>query len=172
MSDLSNIDLIIKELNKKVEKVIRIRKIDGITVECSVKSGSKSDTGIKEINKICKELKLLPISTEKNKDKENIFALQFPELVPEYSETEIEDMYKLNFKWLLDNINSNDATITKHLIEENKEIFLKQSITMYYRSNVNQYKERLDDYLNNYDYRNKIEKLFNRYLDEYYSRSV
>lgn len=172
MSGLSNIDLIIKELNKKVEKVIRIRKIDGITVECSVKSGSKSDTGIKEINKICKELKLLPISTEKNKDKENIFALQFPELVPEYSETEIEDMYKLNFKWLLDNINSNDTTITKHLIEENREIFLKQSITMYYRSNVNQYKERLDDYLNNYDYRNKIEKLFNRYLDEYYSRSI
>lgn len=168
MSNLSNVDMIIKELNKKVEKIVRMRKLDGLTIECSVQASSKSDIGIKEINKLCKELKLMPISTEKNKDKDNVFALQFPELVPQYSEEEVESMYKDNFKWLLDNINSNDTTITKQLIEDNKELFLKQAITMYYRSNVNQYKEKLDDYLNNYDYRNKIGRLFDRYIDEYY----
>lgn len=168
MEDLLNIDLIIKALDKKVEKIVRMRKLDGITIECSVKANTKVDTGIKEANKLCKELKLLPIATEPNQAVSNIFALQFPELVPQYTEEDIERMYKDNFKWLLDNIHSNDTTITKQLIEDNKELLLKHAITIYYRSNVNQYKESIDDYLNKYEYRNKIGKLFDRYIDEYF----
>ena len=48
-----------------------------------------------------------------------------------------------------------------------KNIFVKQAILYYYRSNTNQYKEKVENLLNNLEYRNKIDSLYLQFLNDY-----
>lgn len=164
----NSVDDIRKYLKSNCKKVIRIKKYDGITLECAVESKTSAKEGIKEVNEICKQLKLLPISTEVNKEKPNIFLLQFPELVFEPDEETLQKLYKELFEWQLDLMHENNTSVSRQIVEDNSSVIIKQCIAMYYRAHCNQYKVRLDDLVKNYDYYLKIEHLFKVYLDEYY----
>lgn len=164
-----NIDMIIKALKEKSTTILKFTKLDGITIECVLDTNKKASEGIKEITTICKQLKISPISTEENPDKSNVFALQFPELVPEYTDKEIEKMYKSNFKWLLDGVMKSDTKhkVTLELLINYRDLFLKQAITTYCNSNINLYKDNIANYLNNSEYRSKINKIYLLYVQEY-----
>ena len=79
-------------------------------------------------------------------------------------------MYIANFKWLLDDATRNKKDITKEFILINKDKFTRMAIKTYVRSNVNRYKEKEENYLNNIEYRNKLNLLFTDYLDEYWNK--
>jgi len=166
---LTNMETILKAIKQKSKLVMKINKYDGITLECFTASGSDTKEAIKEINQICKELKLLPISTEPNKEAENIFALQFPELDIIYSDRQIEKMYQDNFKWLIDGIveYDNDKKLNREVLIKNKDIFVKQAILTYGRSNINPYKVDILERLNNIDYRKQIDVIYLNYIDKY-----
>lgn len=166
---LRNIDIILTTLQNKLTKISSSRKYDGITIECTLKSRSKYDTAKEEINTVCKELKLLPIQMEQNEENPKIFILQFPELNVEYTEEEITTMYISNFKWLLDDIMSKKAEVMpdKDLLIRSKDIYVRQAISIYCRCNINPYKDNINNYLNNLEYRTKIDNMYLEYLDKY-----
>lgn len=166
---LNNIEAIIKAFKKEKTSVMKYRKIDGITMECATQVSESADTGIKDITDLCKKYKLHPISAEKNKEKSNVFALQFPEMLPEYTDKELEKMYNNSFKWLLDGVMSSDTKhkVTTEVIMQYKAIFVKQAVTIHFNSNTNLYKEKIENYLNNKEYTAVVEKLFIRFANEY-----
>ena len=126
--------------------------------------------GAEEVKGIAKELSLRNYLTENSKLDSGKFILQFPEMTPYYTEAEIKKLYKANFKWLLDDSLSNKPDLTKPYILEHTGNYVKLAITTYYRSNVNQYKEKLEDYLNDIEYRQRLNALFRDYLDEYWDK--
>lgn len=167
--NLKNVDNIIKALKQDIKKIVKLTKFDGITIECSVQEDKKVDDGIKEINKLCEKLELRPIATEKSKEKNNVFIVQFPELIPEYTEAQIKKMYNLSFKWLLDNLIRNDKEhkVTPELLIKYKSLVVRKAIQIYCRSNINQYKEKLEDYLQDKKYVEKIDVLYYQFLETY-----
>lgn len=168
-NNLTNVESIIKELKCKVKGIDTMTKYDGITIICTKKYRYSFSNIQEQLNDICKELNLLPISLEQNEDDKSEFALQFPELKVEYTEDQITKMYKDNFKWLFDNVRSKKTEVIpgKQLLMESINVFVKQAISIYCRSNINPYKENIQDYLENVKYRADIEKLFYEYLIQY-----
>ena len=77
-------------------------------------------------------------------------------------------MYKDIFKFLLDTVNRNQETmIPKSQIIDYKDLYTKQTIEAFARSNVNPYYITKDDMLNDIDFRNHLDTLFLKYVDEY-----
>lgn len=169
-TNLTNVDVIIKELQKLCKQIKTFEKLDGITIECTVTNSKKLDNGIKEVTDVCKNLNLIQISIEKSSTKNTSFALQFPELNVYYSEDIITKMYEDNFKWLFDNImeKPQSVNIDKTFLLQNKDMLVKQAISTYCRSNINPYKENVKDYLNNTEYIRKISTIYILYLDKYW----
>ena len=168
---LNNIESIMEVICEKIKSdstLVSIRKYDGITIEF----GSINEEGREHLINIVKnvviELGLKNYVIEKRKDSLINFILQFPDMNPEYTEEEIETMYKSNFKWLLDDSLANKPDLTKKFIQDHTENYVKLAVTTFYRSNVNQYKVKLDDLLSDYKMRAKLNVLFLTYLDEYW----
>lgn len=173
---LNNIDEIYKEFAEKLQKSSIARKIDGITLECELKSKrTKFETAKTEIETLCEEYQLLPIEVEQNTENTQLFILQFPDLNPVYTEEEKEMMYNSTFKWLLDNaidktkmnISGLPTKITKQLLKDSSGSYIKLSINIFYNSGVNKYKQSEDSYLKDSDYVKSVEKLYLNYLDTY-----
>ena len=167
----NNIENIIKILKKENTNVIKYKKYDGITIECY----TPSDIDCKDdMTKIANTLSKnnIQFSMERNGKNKNIFITQFPELEPEYTEKQMEKMYKDIFKWLLDNVYENDMMkkVTKELILQYKDIYVKQAIMMYYKSNYNQYKIKQMDLLNDNNYKIKVSDYFKKYVEEYHNK--
>lgn len=164
---LRMLDLIQKELKNKCKKIIKFQKYDGISLECYVAQDTNIDDGISEIKKVCKSLKLNPINIEINKDKNNLFLLQFPEFVPEYTTKELEALYKDSYDRLIKDLKNNDVEhkVTKDLIIRNKSVFIKQAIISFYNSNTNKYKGTLKTYLQDEDIWKKAETFFDNYIE-------
>ena len=168
--DLRNMELIIKAIKSKSKSFKEIIKYDGITAEFTCKDKLDREECKQEVEDICKELNLKNFVLENSKEFVVKFILQFPDMTPIYTEEEIDDMYIANFKWLLDDSLRNKPDLTKQYIIDHTPNFVKLAVTTYYRSNVNQYKEKLEDYLNNTKYRQRLNILFITYLDEYWSK--
>lgn len=167
----NNIENIIKILKKENTNVIKYKKYDGITIECY----TPSDIDCKDdMTKIANTLSKnnIQFSMERNEENKNIFITQFPELEPEYTEKQMEKMYKDIFEWLLDNVYENDMMkkVTKQLILQYKDIYVKQAIMMYYKSNYNQYKVKQMDLLNDNQYKIKVSDYFKKYVEEYHNK--
>lgn len=168
--ELNNMEKIIKAIKGKTKNYKEILKYDGITIEFTCKDNYSRTEGAEEVKDIAKELSLKNYLTENSKLDSGKFILQFPEVTPYYTEAEIKKLYKANFKWLLDDSLSNKPDLTKPYILEHTGNYVKLAITTYYRSNVNQYKEKLEDYLNDIEYRQRLNALFRDYLDEYWDK--
>lgn len=166
---LINIEAIIKAIKPEIKKVIKLSKYDGITMECFVENSKDIDKGIKEMEQICTKLDLIPIATEISKNKDNVFIIQFPELNPAYTDNQIKKMYKLTFKWLLDNLLKTDVNkkVTKDILLKFKSIVVKEAIQTFCRSNINLYKDNAINYLNNKNYKEKIDLIYLDFLETY-----
>lgn len=168
--DLRNMELIVRAINDIAKNVDTIMKYDGITAEITSKEKVSREQCKKEITDICGELDLKQFILEDSKNFGNKFILQFPDMIPVYTQEEIDQLYIANFKWLLDDSLRNKPDLTKQFIIDHTPNFVKLAVTTYYRSNVNQYREKLEDYLNNTVYRQRLNILFITYLDEYWSK--
>ena len=168
MEDLVNVENIIDVIRPKVKKVRDLRKFDGITIECTKNDGVDIDKAIGEIVEVCNELKLIPIATEKRKDDPDLFIIQFTELIPKYTDEQVQKMYKDTFMFLFDNVKMKDpSSATKSKLIENIDSFVKHAIMIYCRSNINQYKENFDTYYNNKKYRAKINGIYLESVEEF-----
>lgn len=165
-----NVENIIKNIENNFKCFSSIVKYDGITIEFTLNDNVDKEIAKKQVDEVCKKIKIVSYSIENNKQNDQKFSLQFPELVPEYTEEQIKNMYIANFKWLLDDATRNKKDITKEFILINKDKFTRMAIKTYVRSNVNRYKEKEENYLNNIEYRNKLNLLFTHYLDEYWNK--
>lgn len=167
--EYNNMEKIIKALKLRLKDYKEILKYDGVTIEFTCKDNKSRDIGAKEVIEVVKELKLKNYLTENSKYDSGKFILQFPDMTPVYTETEKKKLYTDNFKWLLDDSIRNKPDLTKPFILDHTDNYVKLAITTYYRSNVNQYKEKLEDYLNDIEYRQRLNNLFRDYLDVYWN---
>ena len=168
-----NMESIIEAMRVQVTNVISMRKYDGITIECEVSSPELIENGMNEMQALSKKLGLVPVATEARKDSNTLFGVQYPEFKPIYSEDEMKSMYTANFKFVLDNIKMKDPkSITRTKLIENMDRLTKHAITIFCRSNINQYKESVNDYLDNAKYRTKINGWYLEFIDTYLRPSV
>ena len=163
---LDNVDVIIKAISPELKLVKAIVKYDGITIEFTSKDENYLDA-MEEVKVVCKKFGLKCDDMEHNEEQIEKFILQFPNLVPHYTDEEIDKMYIDAYKWLLDDTFNNEPSVTKQDVLNNKDNYVRQAITIYYRFNVNKYRETIDDYLGNKEYREKWTVRFVEYLDEY-----
>lgn len=166
---LNTIEDIIKFIKKNSSNIVKIKKLDGITAECYVSSGDTTSKAEDEIKALCTNYNLLPVSTQVHCDNKSKFAVQLPDFEPQYTSKQIDKMYKSNFKWLLDDllITDVDNHIDKNVLVNYRHMIVKQAIITFYNSNVNKYREKLEDYLDNKEYRDDITAKYLNYLDEY-----
>lgn len=166
--EINNVENIIKIFQSKFKVFAKILKYDGITIEFTLNDNCNRDDIVKQVKQLCKSYSLNSHSIELNKNDEKKFILQFPDLVPEYTKTEIDNMYIENFKWLLDDSLRNKPDLSKDFISLNADKYVKLAIKTYFRSNVNRYREKEETYLNDFEYRSNLKKLFQDYLDKYF----
>ena len=168
MSVYRNVEEIIRELKQSTKYIKDYHKFDGITIECTATSMKDRDKAIKEIKAVCKDLKLFPVSVEKKSTSDVLFAVQFPELEPEYNDEELKYMYEANFKFLFDNLKSFDKSrFTRTILIENMNSLVKNAIRTYCKSNINKYKDNEDNYFNDVEYRAKLNGWYLAYLERY-----
>lgn len=163
-----NIESIIKLLKPQVKYVVTMRKLDGITMECSVLDPTTLDNAINEMQALSIKQGIQPISVEKDKNSDKAFAVQYPELLPIYTDEEMKKMYLDNFKFLFDNIKMKDPTkLTRTDLVSNMETLTAHAIKIYCKSNLNQYKSSAEEYLKSAEYRGKINGWYLIYMEEY-----
>lgn len=173
MELLNNIDSIKKELEEQLTTVSSVYKLDGITLECKLKSRQKLSDAEKEINDTCDKLSLLPVSIEQNEEDKTIFAIQFPELYPLYTEEEKRKIYIDSFKWLFDNairrnnVSQNKVVIDKATLLNAKDVYIKQAIGIFCRSHINPYKTSVKTFVEDKTYMSELNILFYEALEEY-----
>ena len=168
-----NIEGIIEKLKEEAKLTILFKKFDGISFECRTPIDGDRESAIKEMETILDTHKLIPFLIERNEEVSNAFIVQFPELDVIYINDEKIKMYKMIFKFLLDNINQNrKEPVSKSFVLEFKEIYIKQTIQAFARSNLNRYKIKVEDLLNDIEYREHLEVLFIKYVDEYMKDKV
>lgn len=168
-----NIEGIIEKIRKEAKLTILFRKSDGITFESRTPIDGDRESAIMEMETILTELGLVPYRIGRSEDVSNSFMVQFPELDVIYSNEEKIKMYKNIFKFLLDNINQNrKEPVSKSFILDFKEVYTKQTIQAFARSNLNRFKVNADDMLNDIEFREHLDVLFIKYVDEYFKDKV
>lgn len=168
-----NVEGIIKNIKDGAKLTIQFKKFDGITFECRTPIDGDREKAIIEMEDILNKFELTPYQIERNKEVQNAYIVQFPELDVIYSNEEKINMYKMIFKFLLDNINQNrEEPVSKNLILNSVDVYIKQTIQAFYRSNINRYKLSEKDLLNDKDFREHLEVLFIKYVDEYLKDKV
>lgn len=171
--DFENVEMIIDTLQIKSTQVNKFRKFDGITIECEIMEPVNIQNAINEVKAICTEIKAIPFSVEIRKDTVNMFAVQFPELMPHYSNEIITSMYKDDFTFLLNNIKMKDPSlINKPYLIEQMDSIVKHAMKIVCRSTINQYKDSFDNYYNNVKYRARINGIYLEFLEEYLSGGI
>lgn len=164
----NNIEGIMNKIKEESKLTTLFKKFDGITIECRVPVDCDREKAIQEMECILTKEGLVPYNIERNKEVQNAYVVQFPELDIIYTNEEKVKAYKTIFKFLLDNINQNrDNPVSKSSVIESREIYIKQTIQAFHRSHINRYKIGVADLLNDLDYRKHLERLFLDYVDEY-----
>lgn len=164
----NNIEGIIDKLKESAKLTIKFKKFNGISFEGKLPIDGNREEAIKEMENLLSKFELKPYQIGENKEVSNAYMVQFPELDVIYSNEEKIKIYKLLFKFSLDNINENRKEVTpKHYILDYINLYVKMAIQGFYRSCINPYKINEDDLLNDLEYRNHLETLFISYVDEY-----
>lgn len=168
-----NVEGIIKNIKDKASLTISFKKFDGITFEGRTPIDGDREKAINEIETILNDLELVPFQIERHKEVSNAYIVQFPELDVIYSNEEKIKIYRMIFKFLLDNINQNrEKPVSKGSILDGIGVYIKQTIQIFARSNINRYKLSEKDLLNDIEYRKHLETLFIGYVDEYMKDKV
>lgn len=169
MIRLCNIENIIAQFKEDVN--YDMVKFDGISLEVTIPLGGEYDKISKEYNKLCKKYKLLPVSIHPNKVTDTLMLVEFPELEPYYTEEQNTKMYTDSINWLIqDYIKASSyqkIKVTKQMVLDSMDIFVSESMKMYFKSNMNQYKAEIEKFLINPVYRTPVEKLFREIVRTY-----
>lgn len=164
----NNIEGIISKLKESAKLTIKFKKFNGISFEGKLPVDGNRVEAINEMEELLSKLDLMPYQIEENKEVSNAYMVQFPELDVIYSNEEKIKMYRMIFKFLLDSINENRKELTpKSYLLDYINLYTKQTIQAFYRSNINPYKITEDELLNDVEYRSHLETLFISYVDEY-----
>jgi len=164
----NNVESMIETFRGQVKNVVSMRKFDGITIECDVDTEAKRENAMNEMQALSKKLNFIPVAIEARADSATLFGVQYPELKPKYLEEQVKKMYTDTFEFLIDNIKMKDPkSITKTILVENMDRLTKHAITVYCRSNINQYKDNVNNYLNNTKYRAKINSWYLEFIENY-----
>lgn len=173
---LNNIDRIYNQLNTDLQKSTIVRKIDGITIEGKLKSTRTRFNTVKtEIEEIALKYNIQPVSIEQNTEDKTLFAIQFPELNNIYTDKELEQLYNNVFNWLITNAIEKTKTnigglktkVTKQLLLDSVNAYVKISIDIFCKSSINPYKENKETYTQDINYINKIKDIYNKYVTIY-----
>lgn len=173
---LNNVESIMEEFTDKLKKCEIVRKVDGITLECKLKTTrTKFETAKTEIEKLCEEYELLPISLEQNEEDKTLFVLQFPELNIIYTDSEKEKIFTNTFEWLLDNaiektkmnISGLPTKINKQLLLDSKGAYTKIALEIFCNSCINPYKQNKDMYSKDSDFIKQLQSIYTQYVDTY-----
>lgn len=170
---LNNVDLIQKELKSKLKTVSSIYKLDGITLQCKLKSRVKFSDAKAEIECVCKDLQVLPISLEQNGDDKTLFIIQFPELYPLFTQEIERKIYVDNFIWLFNDaiqrnkVGLNKAVINKSTILDGKDTYIKRALGIYCRYHINPYKTSVRTFTDDKEYMSKLAIYFYEALEEF-----
>lgn len=166
----TNIDYINKGI---IENTIvkETNTYDGISIECKIPEKKTFKQCKNSIEKYCKQIKLLPVAFEERPDKDDLFLVQFPELVPYYTEEQLHNMFFSSLDYLVStNIELSKRSgviVTRKMLLDTVEKYVTEVIKMYYNWNVNKYRETLDSLLNNVNLRNTIKRIFNEVIIKY-----
>src|SRR5699024_5049165 len=104
-----------------------------------------------------------------------LFAIQFPELNNIYTDKELEQLYNNVFNWLITNAIEKTKTnigglktkVTKQLLLDSVNAYVKISIDIFCKSSINPYKENKETYTQDINYINKIKEIYNKYVTIY-----
>lgn len=167
-----NVNSIMDKLRNKTTNVKTFKVFDGITIQCVMNEQTTEEqlkTEMKNIQSICKTLKLPSSVTDKNKFCDYIFLLQFPDLEPTYTDEELERMYKTNLIWMLDTSFHNDINniMSVNTFKNNVEMLVTDLLRQHYESCVNKYKHTLKEIIQDKEQREKITKWVNEVLSNY-----
>ena len=169
-----NIETIIKIL-LKTTIIRKMTKYDGITIECIIPRGKTFEECKQSVTSACKELPIpnnqKQISIELSDDRKR-FALQFPDLVPLYSQEQIDEMNKTYLSLLINEALKRaeygpvEVKVTKQAIINGVDVYTTEAIRMHYKSNCNQYKNTLESVIEDVKYRNNVRDVFFKVVDE------
>jgi len=167
-----NVNSIMDKLRKETTNVNSFKIFDGITIQCVMKDTTTEQelrAEMKNIQTVCKTLKLPSSVTDKNKYCDNIFLLQFPDLEPAYTDKELEKMYKTSLIDRLDTSFHNDIsnTMTINTFKNNVEMLVTDLLRQHYETCVNKYKHTLKEILQDKEQRTKVIQWVNEVLSEY-----
>ena len=166
----TNIDYISKGI-KENTIIEETNTYDGISLECKIPDKKTFKQCKTSIEKYCKQNKLLPVAFEQRDDREKYFLVQFPELIPYYTEEQLHNMFFSSLEYLIStNIELSKRSgviVTRKMLIDTIEKYVTEVIKMYYNWNVNKYRETLDGLLNNINLRNSIKRVFNEVIVKY-----
>ena len=168
--ELTNIDLIVKKLKTEMKELKSTVKLDGITIECETKPKTDMKALYDNIRNFCTKNNLNPISFETNKERENTFIVQLPEYESKFTDDEKEKLFKNNFKFLVDSLyrNDHDNKVTEDVVRKSRDMAIQQCLSIYFRSYANQYKVRIEDWLNDQELKYKMQVLYQDFVNDYY----
>lgn len=160
--NIENVDMFLKTLKKKSRIFNNTEKCDGITLYFEAPEKANIKPYYKKISDIIKDITKESFSIEEVPNRNNCLFIQFPNLEPKYSDDVIEKLYIEQFKILISDIIrlSDKKIFDKTKLINDRNIFVKSAITCYYRSNVNQYKHDINEFLQDNAYRSHIEELY------------
>ena len=97
--------------------------------------------------------------------------MELPEFEPYYTEEQNLKVYTDSINFLIEQVlryaELSGITITKTLLLNDSDIYVVESIKMYYKSFVNTYKAKLEDFTQNSEYRKNIKNLFTSIVNQY-----
>ena len=163
----TNIETIKKQIESETF-IEEMRIVDGISIECKIPDKKTYKQCQNELNKKCKSWNLLPVSYEQNEGDKKYFLIQFPELVPYYTEEQKYNMFYSSADYFITtNIELSKRSgviVTKKMLLDSVEKYVYEIVKLYYNSNVNKYKVTLNDLENDLNLRNCIKPIINEVI--------
>ena len=164
----------IETIKKQLENDTFIKEyiiVDGISLECKIPEKKTFKQCQTELNKKCKALGLLPISTELNQDDKKLFLLQFPELTPYYTEEHQYNIFYKSAEYFIKTsieLSKRAGTIvTRKMLLDTIEKIVYEITKLCYNSNVNKYKVTLEDLKNDAQLNNQIKLIVEEVINVY-----
>lgn len=163
-----NIEEIIRTLLSETE-LTNVNKYNGISFTLPKITKTK-------ITEVLKPYKLLPVSTSTAKYDESLTIVELPEFEPYYTEEQNLKVYTDSINFLIEQAlryaELSGTTITKTLLLNDSDSYIVESIKMYYKSFVNTYKAKLEDFTQNSEYRKNIKNLFTSIVNQYPIKTI
>ena len=174
MEENNEVKTNIENIKKGIEESTIIKEstiYDGISIEVAIPPKKTFKQCKASIDRFCKNNNLIPVAYEERDDHKECFLVQFPELIPYYTEEQLYNMFYKSLDYLVStNIElskRNGVIVTRKMLLESIEKYVYEVIKMYYNWNVNKYRVTLDQLENNVNLRSRIKEVFQEVILKY-----